>query len=328
MTLENMINRLDDSLKTIPDLLPPDYTAGIHRENLGTLRQIFIDGAREMRKQTPAPEGVTLEVVSIPAHDGVEIELRIARPDKAAGDSIPAILWVHGGGFILGSAEYDDLTCMSLALQTGAVVAAVDYRLAPEHAYPVPLEDCFAAWRYLQIEADSLRIDTARMAIVGVSAGGGLAAGLSLLIRDRAAGPIAGQVLFYPMLDDRNIAQADDDHPDTLVWSRASNLFGWEAYLGGPAGGADTPIYAAPARAAAQAENVSGLPPTYLPVGELDLFRDENIAFARALMAAGVPTELHVFPGACHSFDSFVPASPLSITCRREVTAFLLKVLA
>ena len=156
-----------------------------------------------------------------------------------------------------------------------------------------------------------------------MSAGGGLCAGLGLLVRDRGAFSVLGQLLLYPMIDDRNVAEASDTLADTLVWTRAANLFGWQSYLGDLYGSKDIPIYAAPARAI----DLSGLPPTYLPVGDLDLFLDENIAYAQKLTRSGIPTHFHVFPGAYHGFNAFAPEAPASVACNEEIFSFIAKML-
>jgi len=182
---------------------------------------------------------------------------------------------------------------------------SVEYRLAPEHPFPAPVEDCYAVLKWLATHATELGVEQNRIAIGGASAGGGLAAGLALLARDRAEVNVAFQLLIYPMIDDRNVAQANETVPDTLLWSRENNLIGWQSYLGGEPGGEDVPAYAA----AFRATDLTGLPPTYIPVGELDLFLHENIAYAQRLLQAGVPTELHVYPGAYHGFDIFAPNS-------------------
>jgi len=221
---------------------------------------------------------------------------------------LPALLWIHGGGYVLGSVERDDLLAKHLARVGQCVVASVEYRLAPEHPFPAPVEDCYAALKWLSAQSAELGVHTSRIAIGGASAGGGLAAGLALLTRDRAEVEVAFQLLIYPMIDDRNIAPASETVPDTFVWTRENNRMGWRAYLGREPGGADVSPYAA----AARATDLTGLPPAYIPVGDLDLFLDENITYAQRLLAASVPTELHVYPGAFHGFNGFVPSAEIS----------------
>jgi acetyl esterase/lipase len=171
--------------------------------------------------------------------------------------------------------------------------------------------------------ADELGVDRSRIAIGGASAGGGLTAGLALLARDRAETDVAFQMLVYPMIDDCNIAPASEKLPDTLIWSRAKNLFGWTSYLGREPGGDDVPYTAA----ASRATDVSGLPPAIIVVGDLDLFVDENIEYSRRLIQAGVPTELHVYPGAYHGFNGFVPGATISRQCNAACNQALKKAL-
>jgi acetyl esterase/lipase len=201
----------------------------------------------------------------------------------------------------------DDM-CAAVADQLKIVVASVEYRLAPEYPYPAPLEDCYAGLRWFAGAAGELGVDGARIAIGGASAGGGLAAGLGLLARDRGEMAVAFQLLVYPMLDDRNLTPSSHAVVDPKVWNRTANTVGWNAYLAGQAGADDVAPYAAPARAT----DLAGLPPTYINVGDLDLFVDEDIAYAQALMRAGVPCELHVYPGAFHGSNNFVSRAVLS----------------
>jgi acetyl esterase/lipase len=226
--------------------------------------------------------------------------VRIYQPDPRA-DTLPALLWIHGGGYVIGDVAGDDLTAKGMALAINCVVASVEYRLAPEHPFPAPLEDCYAALKWLADSADEFGIDPARIAIGGASAGGGLAAGLGLLTRDRGEIALAYQLLIYPMIDDTNIEQVSEAVPDTALWNRANNLIGWRSYLGEEPGTDGISPYAA----ASRAEDVSGLPPTYIGVGTPDLFLEEDIAYAQRLIRAGVPTDLHVYPDGFHGFDGF-----------------------
>jgi acetyl esterase/lipase len=254
-----------------------------------------IEGVGTQDRQVPGPQG------------GPDVFVRVYQPtDRPA--TLPALLWIHGGGYVLGSVERDDLLAKHLARVGQCVVASVEYRLAPEYPFPAPVEDCYAALKWLSAHSAELGVNKSRIAIGGASAGGGLAAGLALLARDRAEVEVAFQLLIYPMIDDRNIAPASATVPDTFVWSRENNRMGWRAYLGYEPGGKDVSPYAA----AARASDLKGLPPAYIPVGDLDLFLDENITYAQRLLAAGVPTELHVYPGAFHGFNGFVPNAAVS----------------
>lgn len=211
----------------------------------------------------------------------------------------PAYLHMHGGGYILGAPEMNDGSNRLLALAHDCLVVSVDYRLAPETRFPGALEDCYAALTWLHGQASLLGVDNSRIAIGGESAGGGHAAALALLARDRGEIAICFQLLDSPMLDDRTCSSADlNPYTGEFVWTSDRNRFGWRALLGMEPGSADVPADAAPARAA----SLSALPPTLIAVGALDLFVDENLEYARRLIRAGVPTELHVIPGAYHGF--------------------------
>jgi acetyl esterase/lipase len=190
---------------------------------------------------------------------------------------------------------------------SGVPMLQVEYRLAPEHPHPTPVEDCYAALGWLTAHAAELGVDPARIAVMGDSAGGGLAAGVALLARDRGGPALARQVLVYPMLDDRT-RTPDPEIVPYATWTYDDNVTGWDALLGEAAGTDDVSPYAAPARAL----ELAGLAPAYIEVGELDAFRDEDVAYARRLAGAGVSTELHVHPGCPHGFESFAPATDVA----------------
>jgi acetyl esterase/lipase len=213
---------------------------------------------------------------------------------------LPALVWIHGGGYVLGTPEADGLKMKLLASEVGCAVISVDYRLAPEAPFPAGVEDCYAALRWTHAQADALGVDRGRIAIGGGSAGGGLAAALGLLARDRGELQVAFQLLLVPMLDDRTTTTSDP-HPfaGEFGWTTNHNLVGWTALLGQTRGGDGVSAYAAPARA----ESLVGLPSTYIATGALDLFLEEDMEYARRLARAGVPVELHVYPGAYHGFS-------------------------
>ena len=270
--------------------------------------------AATAEQAAPIPGVVSSDHLAPGPTGAPRVKVRIYQPEERP-DALPALLWIHGGGYVIGDVDMDDLWAKRMALALYGVIASVEYRLAPEHPYPAPLEDCYAALKWLVANADRFGIDVDRIAIGGASAGGGLAAGLGLLVRDRAEVNICYQLLIYPMLDDANVEQAGPNVPDTSFWSRANNLIGWRSYLQGEPGGEGIPMYAA----AARAEDLSGLPPTFIGVGTPDLFRDENIAYAQRLMNDGVPTELHVYADGFHGFDVFAPDADAS---QRFVTEY------
>ncbi|MEZ5342659.1 MAG: alpha/beta hydrolase [Acidimicrobiales bacterium] len=253
----------------------------------------------------PMPDDVTISEETAPGVRGAPaVRVKVYRRNGVTND-VPGLYWIHGGGMVLGSADRDDPRCAWLASKLGIVVASVDYRLAPEHPYPAPMDDCYSGLSWFASNASALGVDSARLAIGGASAGAGLAAGLALLARDLKAPAICFQLLIYPMIDDTNTTPSSYDIIDDRVWNRAANIVGWESYVGGLD---DIPIYAAPARA----DDLSGLPPAYVSVGTLDMFLDEDISYARKLLASGVPTELHVYPGAFHGSNGLVPKAALT----------------
>ena len=260
-------------------------------------RQIVYPWSLPLLKRLPSPRpktGAAVEDLTLPDGAGV----RLHRPAVPTAPT-PALLWIHGGGYLIGSPEQDDALCRRYVERLGIVVAAVRYRLAPESPYPLGLQDCYSALSWLSRLPG---VDADRIAIGGASAGGGLAAALAFLARDRGEVKPVLQVLSYPMLDDRTVDPALDDRGFRL-WNAASNRIGWTSYLGG----AD-PAIAVPARR----EDLAGLPPAWIGVGTLDLFHDEDLAYADRLNAAGVPCEVHEVAGAYHGFDGIAPKSSVA----------------
>jgi acetyl esterase/lipase len=235
------------------------------------------------------------------------IRVRVYRPNIRVGE-LPAVYFIHGGGMILGSVESDDALAEALTVGFGCVTASVDYRLAPESPFPAAVEDCYAGLMWIASNAEKLGVDAERIAIYGGSAGGGLAAATALLARDQGEPVLAFQMLLYPMLDDRCQTPSSNEITDIGVWDRSANIEAWRHVLGDQQGSKDVSPYAAPAREL----DLRGLPPTYIDVGALDLFRDEAIEYAARLMQNGVPTELHVYPGAVHSSEVFAPEADVS----------------
>lgn len=307
--------QLAEALSIFEQALP----GGLNLDDIPAMRATLDGLSAAMAAQAPDIPGIVTSDHHAPGLDGApDVFVRLYQPADRP-DTLPALLWIHGGGFVLGSVQNDDLQAKSLAVALNCVVASVEYRLAPEHPFPAPVEDCYAALKWLAANTQELGINPERIAIGGASAGGGLAAGLGLLARDRAEVEVCYQLLLYPMIDDSNVAQAGPDIPDTPVWTRANNLAGWRAYLGQEPGSEGISAYAAPARA----EDVSGLPPTFIGVGTPDLFRDEDIGYAHRLMQAGVPTELHVYVDGFHAFDVFAPQTDTSQRLIQEYTGLL-----
>jgi acetyl esterase/lipase len=267
----------------------------------------------------PIPEGLaTREIVQTTGPDGNAIDLHVWRPVSPAPDPSAGILHIHGGGYVAGTAESMGFMLAPMAAATGCPIVSVEYRLAPETPHPGPVDDCYAALAWLHANAAMLGVDSTRIGVMGESAGGGLAAGLALLARDRGEYALAFQHLIYPMLDDRTCVAAEPN-PWTgeFIWNRQHNLFGWTALLGVAPGGPDVSPYAA----AARATDLAGLPPTYIATGALDLFVDENLDYAGRLIRAGVPTELHVYPGAYHGFHFDAKAAVTGIAQRDSTQA-------
>lgn len=278
----------------------------IDPETLPGVREVIVELYRAMAPERGAPR-----TAMAPGRDGApDVHLRIYAPAGAQGKK-PAVYYIHGGGFVLGTAAMVDNLCWRMADEQDAVVVAVDYRLAPEASFPGPLEDCYAGLAWLFANGESLGADLSRVVVMGDSAGGGLAAALSLLARDRGEYKLSAQLLLYPMLDHRAGGEADVyGNPLTgeFSWTRQANRFSWAAMQGDYDMRDDRLGYFSPARAT----NLAGLPPTFIGVGSLDLFLDEDMNFAGRLARAGVPVECHVYPGAIHACERLLPDAPIS----------------
>lgn len=274
----------------------------INAANLARVRKLSVN------PPLPAPH---YDERSIPGAQGApDVHLFVVNAAPGSRPR-PAILHIHGGGFIAGGAVEYILKSQRIAQEHDCVVVIVDYRLAPEIRYPGSLQDNYAALKWLHASAGSLGVDPSRIAVMGASAGGGHAAMLAIAARDRGEVPIAFQLLIYPMLDDRTgSTRRVPPFIGKYVWVPESNRFGWRSLLGVPAGSRVVPAGAVPARV----ENLAGLPPTFIGVGAVDLFIDEDINYARRLIDSGVPTELCVVPGAYHGFDIIAPKASVSKT--------------
>ena len=275
---------------------------------------------RKSSVPTSPTRATPCEQRAVPGAKGAP-DVRVFVINAAASDrKRPAILHIHGGGFVAGIAAEGISALQQVALDHDCVIVTVDYRLAPETPFPGSLEDNYAALKWLYNSAGSLGVDTSRIAVMGLSAGGGHAAMLTIAARDRGEVPIAFQLLSYPMLDDRTgSSRPVPPYIGAYIWVPASNRFGWSSLLGVPAGSRIVPAGAVPARV----ENLTGLPPAFIGVGSIDLFVDEDVDYARRLIDSGVPTELRVVPGAYHGFDLFAPEAPVSKAYRATCNAAL-----
>jgi acetyl esterase/lipase len=242
----------------------------------------------------------------IPGYQGDPLRIRLYRP--AAGTERNAlVIYLHGGGMFCCSVETHDRLVRHYCARTGSAFLAVDFRFAPEHPYPASVEDIYAAVTWAAEHARELGVDPGKIALAGDSAGGGMAAAVALMTRDRQGPRIALQMLLYPMLDDRNTIPDPELEP-FVAWAYQDNALGWELLLGDRAGRSGVPAWASPARET----DYTGLAPAYLEVGTLDIFRDETLRYAASLRAAGVPAELHLHDGVTHGFDMLAPRAAVS----------------
>jgi len=291
-------NRLDHELASILPSLPTE-TAYINRGNINVVRETMSAQATD-----PVPTSVDIEECNIQTENSAQPDVRVLIYRKQSTEVQACLIWIHGGGYILGSAEDD--RARRIAEQLDCAVVSVDYRLAPENPFPAGIEDCQATLFWVVEHAENLRIDVSRLAIGGASAGGGMAAGLALLNRDQDGPALAMQLLLYPMIDNLHDTSSGQitNHP---AWDRQTSFNAWEMYLNGVPG-----KKASPYAAATRADDLTALPDTYICVGTEDLLRDEAIEYARRLIAAGVSCELSVYPGLFHGADHFMPTANLS----------------
>jgi acetyl esterase/lipase len=308
------------ALELIKDVISP----GMTMEDIDTVRQgpgiqlladldLTLDGAFDVEDRVvPGPAGEP------------EISLLICRPTTPETAELrPVVYHVHGGGMVIGTNRVGVDGPLAWAKELDAVVVSVEYRLAPEHPHPAPIEDVYAGLVWTAEHAKELGADPERIVIAGASAGGGLCAALALLTRDRGGPQPLGQLLMCPMLDDRNDTPSSYQMAGLGVWDRTANDTGWTALLGEQRGGPGVPAYAAPARA----EDLTGLPPTFLDVGSAETFRDEVVTYASRIWQSGGVAELHVWPGGFHGFDGFAPQAALSQAARAAHVAWLRRLL-
>lgn len=307
-------------------LLDPEIAALLPTTTAGRATAIRLEDIPQWRAQRalaavdlPLSDEVERIDLSVPGGQGdPDVPIRIHRPRGVEGP-MACVYSIHGGGYITGSYAMDDARFDMWCSRLGYVGVSVEYRLAPETPYPGPLEDCYAGLRWTHQHAAEIGVDPARIGIFGASAGGGLAAGLALLARDRGEIRLIFQQLIYPMIDDRQTTPSSSW--DVPIWDPASNKLGWQAYLGDLYGTDAVPGYAAPARAL----DLAGLPPTFIAVGTLDGFCDEDIEYAQHLNQAGVAVELHVYPGAPHGFDGMLAGAEISKRARRHQREWLVR---
>jgi acetyl esterase/lipase len=296
-------------LAALPEILAASPRP-VTRDNLAAVREIGA-GKALTDEQLRRDGSIDLERRRIPGPDGAsDLDVLILRPAGAAGDR-PCVYYIHGGGLVAGDERSDMSVVGDWVQQLGVVVVSVRYRLAPEHPYPAPGDDCAAGLRWTAAHRDGLG-GCGPLVVAGTSAGAGLAAATVLRARDQGGPAVDGQLLMCPMLDDRTVPAPEERPGPYDTWSRASNLTGWSALLGGTRGTDAVSPYAAPARAG----DLSGLPPTFVDVGSLDPFRNEDVDYARRIWAAGGDAELHVWTGGYHGFDVLVADADVSAAAR------------
>jgi acetyl esterase/lipase len=318
MSQKSSRHLVDPELLPFLEFLP---TRDLSDDNLAEMRA----GGIALPLDPEVDAKVSSQRVTVPGPFGApDVEIICYRPIDATG-ALPCIFHIHGGGFVGGTTGAQVGPHKTYALELNCAIVTVEYRLAPETRFPGAVEDCYAALKWLHANPGIPGVDLTRAGVMGESAGGGLAAALALLVRDRGEIRLAFQHLIYPMLDDRTSMAPDDQiHPyaGEYLWHHHNNRYGWSALLGHAPGGDGVSPYAAPARA----ETLEGLPPTFISTGSLDLFLEEDIDYARRLMRAGVPTELHVYPGGFHAFD-WAPGVDVSLRAQRDSKAALRRAL-
>ncbi|GIH26467.1 esterase [Acrocarpospora phusangensis] len=304
------------ALTVMAEFVPPSLTL----ETLPALRGADFAGLGEDLSRGGA---IDVRELTVPGPEGEpDISLLVLRP---AGEeaTLPALYHIHGGGMIMGDNRLIPTEMVDMVVDLKLALVSVEYRLAPEHPHPAPVEDCYAGLVWTAKHADEIGVDPERILVVGASAGGGLAAAVALLARDRGGPGLIGQMLICPMIDDRNDTVSSHQMAGLGVWDRTSNDTGWTALLGDRRGGPDVSPYAAPARAT----DLSGLPPAFVDVGSAETFRDEDVAYATRIWQAGGVAELHVWPGGFHGFDMMAPQAAISQEAKAARLRWLRRIL-
>lgn len=311
--------RIDPELRAALTIVGGVFPPTITPELIPFMRRSYASGPRA---ELLAGLAVTVDDVEFPGYQGALLSASIVSPEGTDGP-LPVVLAFHSGGMMFGDRFSGMDVALALVVELGVRLVTVEYRLAPEHPHPYPVEDCYSALAWLAESSAALQIDPDRILLAGASAGAGLAAGVSLLARERSGPRACGMLLDYPMLDDRGVTASAREFDGVGVWDRVSNETGWCALLGEAAGSADVPESAAPARAT----DLSGLPSAFIDVGTEEIFRDESVEFAARLWRAGVPTELHVWPGAFHACDIFAPHTTIARAMIRARTDWVRRTL-
>jgi acetyl esterase/lipase len=296
-------DRIDPQLATVVERIVPVDLTDVEGTRARRLAQW-----QEVSKTLSDLPGVLKQDRVVQRDATPDLPLRVYRPGTVVEPNRPCLLWIHGGGYVLGTIEQDDQVCQGIVDAIGCIVVSVDWRRAPDSPYPAAADDCYDALRWVWDSAAELGVDRGRLAVGGPSSGGGCAAAVALMARDRGDISLCFQLLQYPMLDDRNETPSNRAVTDEKFWNHSTNALAWSYYLGEEVGSPSVPPYAA----AARASHLHGLPPAFIGVGTLDMFLDEDLNYAQRLLEAEVPVELHVYPGAYHAFDKLVPRADIS----------------
>jgi acetyl esterase/lipase len=314
--------RIDPELAEVLATMPMDPSGQLGDESMIAVMRSTPDILAMLGTELPVDDRVTVENSEVPGPaNAPAVPVRIYKPKAAAG-TLAAMVYFHGGAFVIGDMYLEEARCLRLAGDAGCVVVSVDYRLAPENPFPAGGEDCYCALAWVGANAKTLGVDIDRIAVGGASAGGALAAAVSQMARDRTGVPLAMQMLLYPVIDDRMETPSMKAFGDTPVWNSGSNAQMWDHYLGVKRDYVSN--YAAPGRAT----DLADLPPAYVMTAELDPLRDEGIAYAQRLMQAGVSAELHCYAGAVHGFDLIGPDTTVARRALDEQVAAVLRILA